>query len=83
VFRDLCQQMLQIFVDLQIIGLCSLHQTVDRCAGFGTVDGINDVPIRSANCERTDGTLCCGVIDGDISVLQEYTQVFLLVDTVV
>ena len=36
---DLRQQMLQIFVDLQIVGLGSLHQTVDRCAGFGTVEG--------------------------------------------
>ena len=75
--------MFQILVNLQIVGLGSLHQTVDGCAGFGTVDGVNDMPVGSTNGERPDGTLRCGIVDRNIPILQEYFQVFLLVYTVV
>ena len=57
VFRDLRQQMLQVFVDLQVVGLGSLYQAVDNCTCFGAVDGVNDMPVGSANGERPDGSL--------------------------
>ena len=83
VFRDLRQQLLQVFVDLQLVGLGSLYQAVDDRTGFGTVDGVNDMPVGSTNGKGADGTLRCGIIDGDIPILQEYFQIFLLVHAVV
>ena len=55
VLRDLRQQILQIFVDLQLVRLGGFHQTVDDCTGLGTVDGVNDMPVCPANGERADG----------------------------
>ena len=83
VLWDFRQQMLQILVDLQVVCLGGLHQTVDGCAGFGTVDGVNDVPVGATNGKGADSTLRCGVVDRNIPILQEYFQVFLLVYTVV
>ena len=75
--------MLQIRINLQIICLGSFYKAVDGRTGFGTVDGIHDMPVGSANGERPNGPLCCGVVDGDIPILQEDSQVLLLVYTVV
>ena len=83
VFRDLRQQMLQVFVDLQLVGVGGLYQAVDNRTGFGTVDGINDMPVGSANGERPDGSLRCGIVDRDVAILQEHFEVLLLVNTVV
>ena len=82
VLRDLGQQVLQVFVDLQLVRLGRFHQAVDHCAGLGTVDGVDDVPVGPANGEGTDRTLCCRVVDGNFAVFQEYFQVFLLVQAV-
>jgi len=60
---NLRQQVLQIFVDPQIVCLGSLHQTVDDRTGFCTVNGVNDVPVGSSNGERPDGLFCCRMID--------------------
>ena len=67
--------MLQILVDLQVVGLGGLYQAVDNRTGFGTVDGVNDMPVGSANGERPDNTLRCGIVDRDIPILQEYFQI--------
>ena len=80
--RDLRQQILQIFVDLQLVRLGSFHQTVDDRAGLGTVDGVNDMPVCPANGERADGPFRCRIVNGDIAVLQKYTQILLLVQAV-
>ena len=47
--RYFCQQMLQIFVDLQPVRLGRFHQAVDNSTGLSTVDGVNDVPVGSSN----------------------------------
>lgn len=44
--RNLRQQMLQIFVDLQLVRLGRFHQAIDNSTGLRTVDGVNDVPVR-------------------------------------
>ena len=79
VLRDLGQQVFRVFVDLHLVRLGCLHQAVNNRAGLGTVDSVNDVPVGAANGERPDCTLCSGIIDGDLTVFQEYFQVFLLV----
>ncbi len=76
------QQIFQILIDLQIVGLGGLHQAVNYGTGLGTMDGINDVPVGPANDERPDGPLCSRVINGDRSVLQKYLQIFFLVHAV-
>ena len=55
--------MLQVFVDLQVVGLGGLYQAVDNRTGFGTVDGVNDMPVGSTSGERPDGSLRCGIVD--------------------
>ena len=83
VFRDLRQKMLQVFVDILLVGLGGLYQTVDDRAGFGTVDGVNDMPVGSANGEGADCPFCCRVVDRDIAIFQKYLEVLLLVSAVV
>ena len=61
---DLCQQMLQIFVDLQLVRLGRFHQAVDNSTGLRAVDGVNDVPVGPPNGKGTDRTLCCRIING-------------------
>ena len=75
--------MLQVFVDLQVVGLGGLYQAVDNRTGFGTVDGINDMPVGSANGKGADSTLRCGIVDRNIPILQEHFEVLLLVNAVV
>ena len=79
---DLGQKMLQIFIDLQIVRLRCFHKAVDDRARFGAMNGINDMPVGSANGEWLDGSLSCGIINGYISILQEYAQIFLLIQAV-
>ena len=83
VLRNLRQQVFQIFVDLQVVCLGRLYQAVDGCAGFGIMDGINDMTVGSANGKGSDGPPCCGIINRNIAILQEYFQVLFLVYAVV
>lgn len=73
------QRIFQILIDIQIVGLGGFHQAVDHGTGLHSVDGTNDVPVGSANGERPDGPLCSRVINGDLSVLQKYLQIFFLI----
>ena len=60
--RDLRQQMLQIFVDLQSIRLGRFHQAVDNSAGLRAVDGVNDVPVGPPNGKGMNGALRCRIV---------------------
>ena len=51
---DLRQQMLQIIVDLQLVCFGGFHQAVDHGAGLSTVDGVNDMPVGTANGKEAD-----------------------------
>ena len=63
VLRDLRQQVLQVFVDLKPVRLGCFHQAVDDRTGLGTMDGVDEVPVGSANGERPDRTLRGRVVD--------------------
>ena len=80
--RNLSEQVLQVFIRLQIVRLGGLNDAVDNCAGFCSVERINKLPVLTANCERTDGTFWCGVINGDQAIVQEHTQELLIIDAV-
>ena len=49
VLGDLRQQVNQILINLQVVGFGGFYQTVDHGTGLRSVDGINDVPVGSAN----------------------------------
>lgn len=70
--------MFQILVDLQFFRLGGFRQAIDNRTSFGTVDGINDVPVGPSNGEGMDRTFRCGIVNRDIAILQEYLQVLLL-----
>ena len=67
---NLREQVLEVFIRLQTICLRRLHKAVDRGAGLGAVNRIADVPIVTANTERSDRSLTGGVIYGNAAVLQ-------------
>ena len=73
--------MLQVFVDLQVVGLGSLHQAVDNCTCFGAVDGVNDMPVGSANGERPDGSpvaeLSIGMLPSSRNTLRYFSWLIL------
>ena len=58
------------------------HQTVDHGTGLRSVDGIHDVPVGSANGERTDCPLCGRIINGDFTVFQKYPQIIFPIHAV-
>ena len=58
------------------------HQAVNHRTGFGTVDGVDEVPVGTAHRKGADHPLRGSVVNGDPAVLQEHLQVFLLVQAV-
>ena len=60
--RNLRQQMLRIFVDLQPVRLDRFHQAVDNSTGLSAVDGVNDVPVGPPNGKGTNGALRCRIV---------------------
>ena len=81
-FRDLFQEISEVLIRLEIISPGSLGNTVDHSAGLGSPDGIDRVPVLLPLAEGPDAAFSCVVIDRDIAVFQEYTEVFLLVQAV-
>ena len=81
-FRDLLQEIFEVLIRLEIIRPRSLGNTVDHGAGLGSPDGIDRVPVLLPLSESPDAALRGVVIDRDIAVFQEYTEVFLLVQAV-
>ena len=78
VLRDLGQQVLQVFVDLQLVRLGGFHQAVNHRTGFGSVNGINDMPVGTSHRKGTDRTLRGSVVNGDPAVHQEHLQRLLV-----
>jgi len=59
-----------------------LHDAVDDGAGFCAGDAVDVHPVLAAYSERTDCSLGGVVVHGDIAILEEDSQVLLLVDAV-
>lgn len=51
------QELEQIRIWVQPIGLCRFHQRVDNGAGFRILRGIREQPVFSSNCKGPDGVL--------------------------
>ena len=80
--RDFFQEMLQIIIRSEVVRFCGFYDAVNDCAGLGTMDGVNDLPVAAANCEGANCPFTCRVIKWYIPVLQEPFQVFLLIEAV-
>ena len=80
--RDLFQEIFEVLIRLEVVRPRSLSNAVDHGAGLGSPDGIDSVPVFLALAEGPDTAFRGVVIDRDIAVFQEYTEVFLLVQAV-
>ena len=80
--ENLREQVLEIFIRLQMFRLRYLHDAVDRGAGLGAVNGVKDTPIVAAYAERSDCSLTGGVFYGNAAILRIHFQILLLVHTV-
>ena len=80
--RDLLQEIFEVLIRLEVVHPRSLSNTVDHGAGLGSPDGIDRVPVLLPLAEGPDAALRGVVVDRDIAVFQEYTEVFLLVQAV-
>ena len=50
--------------------------------GLRTLGGVQHHPIFATDCEGTNSSLTCAVVNGDFSVLQETSQLLFLVQAV-
>ena len=80
--RDLLKEIFEVLIRLEVVRPRNLSNTVDYGAGLGFPDSFNRVPVLLSLAEGPDAAFRGGVIDRDIAVFQEYTEVFLLVQAV-
>ena len=78
----LFQQIPEIFVRLQGVGLGCFRKAVPDRACPGSADCIYDLPVLFPKAERSDRPLRGIVIDRDIPIGQEHSQILLLIDAV-
>ena len=71
--------MLQILIRFQIVGFCRLNDAVNNSAGLCPLNRVNDMPVGSPNAERAYGSLACGIVNWYFAVLQEGSEILLLV----
>ena len=79
VFRYLSQEILYVFIDFQIVCLCSFGNAIDNGAGSGSADGVDQLPVVPADTKTTQCGFCCIVIQGDFTVFQKYAQISFLI----
>ena len=80
--RDHREKHFKVLIRVQVVGLCSLYKTVDHCAGFCPVVGLDQHEVLPADRKGADGLLGRVVIHRDVAVAEEFPEVFLLVDAV-
>ena len=74
--------MLEIGERLDSVCLCTLHKGVYNGTGFGTFRRIAKKPVLSSRGKGLDRIFGKVIGDWDFSVIQESTEMLLLVDTV-
>lgn len=75
VSRDLLKQIAEVVVRSESVRLCRFCQAVEYCAGFRSMDGIDQMPVVFAYAEGADRLLCRVVVQWDIRMIQERAQV--------
>ena len=66
--RDLCEEIFEILVGLEIVGLRRFNYAVNDSAGLRAFHGVNHVPVGASNAKRADRALTRRVVDGDLTV---------------
>lgn len=77
------QNMGQITERIQVIRFCCFRYAVDDCAGFRTINTINQLPRMFMQAEVAERSFCRVIIEGAFAVIQEHFQCFFLIDTVI
>ena len=82
VFQN-CQYMIQITERVQVVRLCCFRYAINDCAGFRTIDTVDQLPCMFMQAEAAERSFRCVVIEWDISIIQEHFQRLFLIDTVI
>ena len=80
--RDLRKQVFKIFVDIKIVSLSRLDYAVDDRTGVGSIDRIDQFPVVPSDTERPDRLFSDVVVKRQCRIIQEGTQILLLVQAV-
>ena len=81
--KHLFQNILEVFIWLQVIRLCCLCDAVQHRTRFGSTFRINDLPVLFANAERSDTAFCIVIIQRDYRIRQEEPQIRFLIDRII
>ena len=69
-----------------MIRFCSFHNmkcyTVNNCGRFGSTDRIDHLPVLLSNTKSSDCPFGCVIINRNISVREEYPEIFSLVQRI-
>ena len=82
-FRDLGKQILKVIIRFQIVCFCGFRNAVNDGTGLCTGNGIDHHPVFLANAEPTDGLLRSVIVHRRFTIVQEYFQVFLLIQRII
>lgn len=80
--RDHGQQVLEVPVGVKAVGLGRFCDAVDRGTRFRTLYRVDHDPVLLSDTETSDGSFRGIVIHGDLTILEEVTEVLLLVEAV-
>ena len=77
-FWYLSQKKLEVLVGVKLVRFGGFDQTVQDCAGFGTIIGFDDHEVLATDGERPDGLLGVVIVHWNVSVIKELPEILLL-----
>lgn len=80
--RDNGEKHFKVLIRVQVVRFCSFYKTVDHCAGFRPMIGLDQHEVLPSDRKGTDGPLRRIVIHRDVAVAKELPEVLLLVDAI-
>ena len=80
--RDNGEQHFKVLIRVQVVRFCSFYKAVDHCAGFRSMIGLDQHKVLPADRKGADGLLGRVVIHWDVAVIEEPSEVLLLVNAV-
>ena len=79
---NLCKQMFEVVVDIQVVCFRSFYYAVQDSTGLSSMDCIDQLPVFLSNTKRPDCLFGQVVIKWYLWIIKEYPQVFFLIDAV-
>ena len=80
--RDDCEPHFKVLIRVQVVCFCSLYKTVDHCAGFCPMVGLDQNKALLPDRKGADGPLGRVVVHRDVTIGKELPEILLLVDSV-